>query len=311
MSGIIRNAKIKRMSTKAVTRGLTVLFCVLVIFLAGSLLFPKADPPPPPADPPPVQRPVAVAKREAKALERVEPERKTVTQATEPREKAPRPQAEPEKPAALPVIDPDEEFLKVISSLPLPRAVLETRLEVEGRIKRDEKNRAKLIFSEDEDGKLTVAYAVKRASVDEVEVMTRPFKLVLDLQKSYSYKKYVEYHYDLLFKRYRLAEAEYQLLYAVIPKNAPGSPVLNYTYPASSEEECIQILREELVPKPPVVIGVPYTSSSRERSSASAFGIRPGDWRMDELVAEELLHPYYRSSDRARLMQAKGLPAEK
>jgi hypothetical protein len=295
------------MNSRKVTGALGVFLCLVAIFVVVRLNSAQSDlsasiqesaPAATRIDPPPrVQESVPVAK--------------PAPRSTPQPAKRPAPEPQTEELTKIVPVDPDEEFLKKISSLPLPRAVLETRLEVEGRIKTSEKDRAKMIFSQEKGGKLTVAYAVKRPSVDEVEAMTKPFKLLLDLQDSYSAKKYIEEKYDYLFKSYRLAEAEYQLLYAVIPKSADGSPVEDYSYPASSEEECIKILREELAPRPPVVIGVPYTSSSRERSSSSSYGIRPGDWRMDQLVAAELLHPFYQSSDRALLLKAKGSQTEK
>jgi hypothetical protein len=212
---------------------------------------------------------------------------------------------EANKAAVIVPLDQDDAFLEKIASLPLERAALETRLEVERRIKEDERERAKQIFSEDKNGKLTIAYAIKKASSEEIRAATSPYKLLLDLQESVAGKKYVEERYDRMFKSYRLGESEYQLVYAVIPKNADGSPVENYSYAASSEQECIEILHEELAPRPPVVMGVPFSDSSRDRSSSNWYEIIPGDWRMDHLVSKELLEPFYSRSQRAQMSRVE------
>jgi hypothetical protein len=271
---------------------LAVFFCLLVIFLAGRLVFTKQPPANRLPDAPAPRTPVEVAKRVPKgdAVPRGVPDD------DKPSEKATQPQAKAEQPATVAIPDPDEEFMKRIASLPLDRATLEARLEVGRRIKASEKKRAKPIYSEEKDGKSIIAYAVKQASMAEIAAMTKPYKLLLDQQASSDARHYVDQRYQNLFNSYGLTDGRYRLLYAVIPASA-SSPVLQYSYAAASEQECMDILRQELAPRPPVVIGVTY--SSRQGQSSSSYGIVPGDWRMDQLVSEELLKPYYQSSHRA------------
>ena len=282
------------MSTKTATRGWAVFLCLLAVFLTGRLLFPKHSPPARIADSPPAPPPAKITKREPKG----DSSRKVITEAVKPSEKVTQPQAKVEEPATTAVSDPDEEFMKRIASLPLDRATLEARLEVGRRIKASEKGRAKLIFSEKKDRKATIAYAVKQAPMQEIAAMTKPYKLLLDKQTDPAAKRYVDERYQYVFNSYALTDGRYRLLYAVVPE-ASSESVLQYSYAASSEQECIEILHQELAPQPPRVIGVTY--SSRPGQSSYSRGIVPGDWRMDHLVAEELLTPFYQSSHRAAL----------
>ncbi|RYZ86979.1 MAG: hypothetical protein EOP04_12750 [Proteobacteria bacterium] len=184
----------------------------------------------------------------------------------------------------------DEAFLKRIASLPLERANLETRLEVERRIKTNEKDRAKLILSEIREGKHIIAYAVKQPSMREIHEMQKPYQMLRNLQSDPASQDYVDQRHQVLISSFGLTDGNYRLLYAIVPESA-GSSVNQYSYAATSEQECMDILKQELAPRSPMVIGVPV--QTRQGQMSFSRGIIPGQWRMDHLVSEDMLKPFY------------------
>lgn len=193
--------------------------------------------------------------------------------------------------------DPDEVFFKKIQNMPLERANLNVRLEVENRIKMSEKERAVLIKSEKKNDKNIIAYAIKQPSMAEIKSMLSLYQKFLDRQTDVGAKKYIDERFGHIVDSYALMDGQYRLLYTVIPDGL-GGDILQYSYPASSEQDCINILSEELAVKAPPPIGVPVVSRSGQ-SSLSRM-ITPGQWRMDHLVSEDLLKPYYSSTYRAQ-----------
>ncbi len=175
--------------------------------------------------------------------------------------------------------------MKGIASHPLDQANLEVRLEVERRIKDGEKQRAKLIFSEEKNNTVTVAYAVKQPSAQEVAEMLKLYQTFLNLQTNQQGREYVDQRFQYLVDVFNLTEGKYRLLYATIPQAAGGITVYTYSYPASTEQECMNILKQELAPRAPMVIGVPYTSRHGQYSLYRDLKI---GWRMDHLVSEDL-----------------------
>ncbi|WP_193213008.1 hypothetical protein [Luteolibacter marinus] len=266
--------------------------------LIGLLIWPEAPSVDEPVDPPVVSLP-----REGP--------RKELPKKSSPRQEAPeispkipaRPEPEVLEAKELAgsqeeAVDPDEEFMKKISGLPLDRAEYETRLEVEGRIKDSEKIRAKLIYSKSSDGKNIFAYAVSQPSMEEVRKMTRPYQLLLEKQDSPSGRAYVDKQIESLFNTFRLTDGRYRLLYSIVPEVADGGFVQQYSIAASSEAECLEILHDDLAPRPPIVMGVTYRDSNYERIGGRSYGVTPGHWRMDHLVSGDLLAPFNRSSYR-------------
>lgn len=279
------------MNTNQASRILAAAFCILALFLASRLILTKT------ADSKQTQQ-TPLPRKPLEATER------TVTLPPAKRESSSPPKTASDTtqshiqtiPEIVPVneaVDPDEAFMKRIASLPLDRANLETRLEVERRIKADEKKRARLIFSENIDGKHTIAYAVKQPSMQDISRMLSLYQRLLDSQTTPENKAYVDQRFQFLAESYAMTDGNYHLLYAVIPETAGGTPIRQYCYAASSEQECMDILRQELAPKPPMQIGVPVIS--RQGQASSYFSFSNSGWRMDQLIPEEITKPFYYS----------------
>jgi len=198
--------------------------------------------------------------------------------------------AAPVETAKSAVLDADEVFMKRIESLPLDRANLEISIEVERRIKVSETTRAKLIYSEKKDGKYIIGYAVKQPTLEEVKKNLSLYQKFLNSQTDSNSKQYVDSRFEHLVSQYAMMQGNFRLLYATIPETF-GSSVLYFSYAASSEQECMDILKQELAPKPPMVIGVTY--KSREGLWGLSREIIPNRWRMDHLIAEDLLKPFF------------------
>lgn len=265
------------MNARMATRILGALFCILAIFLCYRAFFPTHTP----------TKPIAEQALTERIQNTVTPESVNQRPHKEPPpyETTEKERSDIHKTRAKPgSIDADQVFLKRIASLPLDEANFEVKIEVERRIKAKEKQRTKQIFSEETNGNVTLAYAVKQPSTQEIKDMLKLYQQFLNLQTNPSDKNYVDRQFQNLVNSYALSEGKYRLLYAIVPQTAGNDPVLNYSYPASTEQECMDILTQELAPKPPRVIGVPYTS--RYGQTSLSYGLK--NWRMDHLVPIEL-----------------------
>jgi hypothetical protein len=264
------------MSTKTLTRALTVLFCLLVIFLTGRLLLPKAAPAAPVSDLLPIQRPPEVANREEKFGEsKGEAERKVKHQDRPAREAAVRRQDQPEKPTTAAVPDPDMELVKGFLTKPLPRGTLEARQEVDKRMKDREKADSKLIKTDTVGGKRMRAYLVKQPSLEEVRDIMRPLVLFRNAQADAESKAYVDEVIQGFNSTIDPSSRDYKVMYALIPEGS-GS-IYYHSYAAKDEQDAIEILGVELNPQPRQV-GVPYTPRDGETGVVANSS---STWRMD------------------------------
>lgn len=185
------------MNTKTTTRLLGAAFCILAIFLVGRLLFPSPSLPKSAAPDSTHQQSPDAVKNDIEAA----PPQKATVQTGVRVEK--RTEAKVET-ADLNPPDPDEVFMKQVASLPLDRANLEISVEAERRIKTSEKDRAKLIFSEKRNGKVTLAYAVKQPSMQEITKLLKLYQMFLDRQTDPAARQYVDQRFQNLVRRYAM-----------------------------------------------------------------------------------------------------------
>jgi hypothetical protein len=270
------------MSTKTVTRALTVLFCLMVIFLTGRLLFPKAAPPTSVSDLLPVQRPSEVAKRDVKVGEpQAQSLRKVALHKLAAGEKV----ARPARPAEVAAFDPDLELVNGFLSKPLPFGTLEARREVDKRMKDREKGASQLIRTDTVGGKRMRAYLVKQPSLEEVRDIMRPLVLFRNAQADAESKAYVDEVIQGFNSTIDPSSRDYKVMYALIPEGS-GS-IYYHSYAAKDEQDAIEILGVELNPQPRQV-GVPYTPRDGETGVVANSS---STWRMDHFFeASEIGH---------------------
>ncbi len=276
------------MNTQKLYRILVAAFCIFVVFLVSRLKFAKPAPP----EQAITARALPSPSVDIRPTPSSDPVREVVATVAIPPIKETRPKSKSVDTPKTETPDPDEEFMKQLAAVPLEIAILSVYVEVECRIKASEKERAKLIFKETKDGNHTIAYAVKQPSMQEISKMLKPFQMFLDRQKDPASRQYVDRRFQDLVMSYKMTDGKYRLLYTSIP-DGPGGDLMQYSYAASSEQECMDILKQQLAPRPPWVIGVPR--QEREGWSSLSRAVMRNRWRMDHLVSEDLLRPYYDS----------------
>ncbi len=275
------------MNTQKLYRILVAAFCIFVVFLVSRLKFAKPALPEQAITAPALQNPSL----DIRPTPISDPVREVISTAAIPPIKETRPHPKSVDTPKTEAPDPDEEFMKRLAAVPLELANLSVYVEVECRIKASEKERAKLIFKETKNGKHTIAYAVKQPSMQEISKVLKPYQMFLDRQRNPASRQYVDQRFQDLVRSYSMTDGKYRLLYTSIPDGPGGGSVMQYSYAASSEQECMDILQQELAPKPPRVIGVTY--QDRDGQSSLSRAVMRNRWRMDHLVSEDLLRPFY------------------
>ena len=181
------------------------------------------------------------------------------------------------------VADPNQALMDSIKSLTVQDGCLVIEREVERRLKTSEKERAKLIFSEMRNGKVIEAFAVRNPKMQETLQMFKPYELFLALQTDAESRDLVESSYRFAQKTYRTTEGRYRLIYATIPEGSEGM-LRVYSFAASSENDAMNILSEELKPPTPVVIGVTYGQREGVYISIKRIDRGKASWRLDQLI---------------------------
>lgn len=163
-------------------------------------------------------------------------------------------------------------------------------VEVECRINAGEKERANLTFKETENGQHIIACRVRQPPMQEISKAVKPDPMFLDRQKHAASRQKVDQRFQDLARSDFMTDETYRLPCTSI-RGSPGGGERRYSYAASSEQECLDILQQQLAPRPPWVIGVP--GQVREAQSSCSREVMRNRPRMDQLVSRDLLRLFY------------------
>ncbi|WP_035603409.1 hypothetical protein [Haloferula sp. BvORR071] len=188
-----------------------------------------------------------------------------------------------EKPAA-PAVVPDTD--QVIDEL---RAEAESRVayidakdKAEARIRKAERKRAKLIFSEAKAKGVVLAYAIPQPDAAEIESFMAPLKNFIATTKSETTRGWAQEQIVTLTRHYGFEKGRLRAVYVLIPLDKE-QPLTRASFPAETEAECEKFIREDLQPVK-WEIGKPH--KARDGTRAAFWEINHG-WDGQELVKDQ------------------------
>lgn len=160
-------------------------------------------------------------------------------------------------------------------------AWIDAKDETHARIQKAERQRAKLLFMEEDKKGTVLAFAIPQPKPEEIESFTAPLKEFIAKTQSDRYRGIAKEAIVHLKRSYGFDKGKMRAVYVLIPADKEESLGVG-SFPAETEAECESFIREDLKPVKRE-IGKPYTARAGVRSSIRE--LMPG-WRGEQLVKD-------------------------